>query len=477
MDENLPQQLPTADIQPEPERTWFWLIPLAAVLLVAWLGYDSWARRGLEIRVYLENGHGLQAGDDIRYRGIVVGRVKSVELEQTLDGVRLLAVLDPGSQQLARAGTRFWVVRPKVGISGIAGLETIVGPRYLTLLPGEGRPQRSFIGLEEPPILERIRPGDLEIVLQASRRESVRPGTPILYRQVPIGVVLSVGLTSDSSAVEARVHIEKAFTELIRDDTRFWNVGKIEAQLGLQGMTIQMESLETLVAGGIAVATPSAAGQIVSNGHRFRLFDRARDEWLAWEPLIPIGSSLLPPGAIMPVPLRAVLRWQQGTLLTADKSRRGWVLQTADGLVGPRDLFVSDPDAHDDSVQLEISGERLPVPADRVQSRGSLAVLDAHVSRTVWPAARMRRATRPEDCLVIGDPAGRALPLAVSRLTVDEGDWAIDTAVSVDATWHGACVLARSDGQLLGILLVTPDGPRVALLPGEQGGDASEQGK
>jgi hypothetical protein len=45
-----------------------------------------------------------------------------------------------------------------------------------------------------------------------------------------------------------------------------------------------------------------------------------------------------------------------------------------------------------------------------------------------------------------------------------EGTWGIDSAISVDETWHGASVLARSDGKLVGVVLVDKDAAIVALL-------------
>lgn len=440
------------------------LIPAAAVVLAAWVGYDTWSRGGIEIKVSLEQGHGVRAGDDLRYRSIAVGQVLSVDLDADLAGVLVTARLKPDAGHLARAGTRVWVVRPTVGFSGIAGLDTLVGPRYLALLPGEGHPQRFFVGLEEPPIVDRIEAGDLEIVLEAPRRESVRPGAPVSYRQVPVGTVLSVGLTSDGSAVEARVHIQKAYAALVRPETQFWNVGKIEAQLGLRGMSIQLDSLETLVAGGIAMATPPDGGEIVHNGHRFALHDGAEREWLAWEPLVPIGSSLLPAGAMMPTPLRTVLAWKQG-MLSGSHSRRGWVLQTRRGLLGPLDLLRADEQAKSDSVEMEISGQRIALTSEPAVGEHGLGLLDARVAGTMWPAGRMRRATAPEDCLAIGDPGANPLPLAVSRLTPSGDSWQVDPAVSVHESWHGACVLARSDGKLVGIVIVESDAVRVGLLP------------
>ena len=149
------------------------------------------------------------------------------------------------------------------------GLETLVGPRYLAVLPGDGTPRRHFIGFPEPPVVETTEPGDLEIILHASQRGGLRRGAPVTYRQIPVGIVRSVGLASDGGAVEARVHIEKPYAQLVREGTRFFSVGGFEADVGLTGVSLEVESLAALLTGGVALATPPDAGEIVRTGHRF----------------------------------------------------------------------------------------------------------------------------------------------------------------------------------------------------------------
>ncbi|MCH8165159.1 MAG: hypothetical protein IH889_06080, partial [Planctomycetes bacterium] len=64
-----------------------------------------------------------------------------------------------------------------------------------------------------------------------------------------------------------------------------------------------------------------------------------------------------------------------------------------------------------------------------------------------------------------GDPTATPLPLAAARLTQQQDLWAVDPAVTVDDSWHGACVVARADGYLVGLLLVEKGTVKVALLP------------
>lgn len=61
---------------------------------------------------------------------------------------------------------------------------------------------------------------------------------------------------------------------------------------GCSGATVRTESVETLIDGGIAFATPD--GEQMGNPARpqqtFALFDKAEDDWLQWAPKIQIAK-------------------------------------------------------------------------------------------------------------------------------------------------------------------------------------------
>lgn len=460
------ESLPSAVLKPQRRISAAWIVPLLALLLAAWLGVRAWAARGVVVTVLLDEGHGIKAGDEVRYRGITVGEISAVELADDFGGIRVVAGLRSDGDRLARGGSRFWVVHPQLELSRIAGLETLVGPRYMAVLPGHGPPQRSFVGLREAPVVDAPQPGDLEVILEAAELGSLRRGAPVTYRQVRVGRVLSAGLTSDGGAVEARVHVDKAYAQLIRTGTRFWDVGGVDASVGLGGFSFEIQSLEAVLAGGVALATPSEAGDVVGTGHRFVIQSEAPSDWLQWQPMAVIGSSMLPPGARLPTPLRARVGWKQGWWIARNRSRQGWVLQTAEGLLGPADLLRPDEGADRETAVLEVAGQTLQLEPPDTVGDGRLAVLAVHVASPVWPAARVRAAPQPEDCLAIGDPISTPLPLAAARLEPGDGVWSVDPALSVDESLHGAAVVARRDGYLIGVLLVDDGRAEVALVDG-----------
>lgn len=458
-----PSSVPSAVVKPQRRVSAFWAVPAVALLLACWLGIRAWITRGIIVTVLLQEGYGLKPGDEVRYRGTAVGEVRDVELTEDL-GIRVTAALDRGGERLARSGSRFWVVRPEFGLSRVAGLETLVGPRYLAVLPGRGPAQRRFVGLNEPPVVDAQEPGDLEVILEAAEMGSLRRGAPVAYRQVQVGVVLSVGLASDGGAVEARVHINKAFAQLIRNGTRFWDSGGVEANLGLGGVSLEFQSLESVLAGGIALATPPDAGEVVDTGHRFVLDAEPPEDMLEWDPLVVIGSSMLPPGAPLPNPLRARVDWKRGWWRMGRSSRQGWVLQTEGGLLGPADLLRPEEGADTTTTVLEVAGAAVALHEHSVAGDDTLARLEVTVSDQVWPAVRMRRPREPEDCVAVGDPTSTPLPLSAARLDPQEGVWSVDPELPVDESWHGATVVARRDGFVIGVLLVEDGVAEVALI-------------
>jgi len=116
---------------------------------------------------------------------------------------------------------------------------------------------------------------------------------------------------------------------------------------------------------------------------------------------------------------------------------------------------------------LEVAGLSLPldVPADALCPGLATRPFPDEPDVQVWPRSRQRIPAAPEDCLVLTDPGSPPLSLAPGGLDPQADGWHIDRALPLDARWHGAPVLARKDGQLIGMVLVEVDGARIVPLP------------
>lgn len=442
-----------------------WIATVACLfvaLLLVWMQVRS---AGPVIDVFFSQGHGLEPGDPVRFRGINVGQVSEIDLNDTLDGVVVRIQLSANAAALAREGSRFWVERPDISVGQVRGLETLVGGRYVGVVPGpaDEAPCQVFYGLDvaSAPI-EDLADG-LEIVLEGAKRFGLQSGSPISYRGVIVGHILSVGLTNDAATVEARAFIQPNYRELIRENTRFWSNSGLDVKIGLGGIELDAETLATIAAGGVAFATPNEPGRRAATGHRFELSDSPRTDWIKWQPRIAIGSSKLPAGAATP---RSLLgnRRQRGALAVLGAGRqRGWLLPLDDGrLLGPANVLAPEGDA---DFLIEVSGEEFSLPLEGLTTSDALAScrlpteLEADIDS--WPASMVRSADEPEEVIVTCGSDDMTMPIALERLSVsaapDEPSWSIDPSIPLDDQWHGASVVAARDGQVIGILIRNDD--------------------
>jgi hypothetical protein len=366
----------------------------------------------------------------------------------------------------------------------VEGLETLIGARYVALVPGPPDAERrsQFNALPDPPLAEELTPErGLEIVLEAPTRFGLQPGAQVTYRGVRIGTVLAVGLASDATSVEVRVLVRRAFAQLIREGSVFWETGGFELDLSLTGgLEIDLDSFRSALVGGIAVATPVDGGAAVSTGTRFRLHAEPEDDWLEWQPPLPLGMDLLPPGTPLPKLLRATLEWEQGRILKSDGSRTGWMLPSPRGLMAPRDLLTVPEGAREGRADLEVAGRRFQVA--ELQAQGLLEDLGPNL-RLVRPAAfgeawagllepnepiatRARRAlTTPEDLLVVRESGRDPVGIDATRLAMEGDRVAIDDRIPITAGWHGSLAMARADGAVVGMLLVEDGAASIVPIP------------
>lgn len=272
-----------------------WLVPVLALLGVGWYAWREATReRGPLITISFTNADGLEPGAEIRSRGVTVGVVRTVALGRGMETVEVVAELTPLSAGLAVEGTRFWIVRPEVSLSRVAGLETLLGPRYIGVGPGAGGVRTdSFVGLARPPVLED--PGDagaLVIELLAPRAAGIGPGAPVLFRDMPVGFVRTVRLAEDSSGVKIVVAIDPSYAILVRENSRFWVASGVGVDWGLfSGLSVRADSLDALIEGAVAFATPTKPGDRVSRGHGFVLAAEPQSKWLEWDPSIPLRGE------------------------------------------------------------------------------------------------------------------------------------------------------------------------------------------
>jgi len=105
-----------------------------------------------------------------------------------------------------------------------------------------------------------------------------------------IGQVLGVELSQQADKVAIYINIAEPDTPLAKRNSVFWNISGLKVSAGLlSGVDVQAESVETLLAGGIAMATPDDYQGPAQNDDRFTLRQELDEDWLEWAPKIPLS--------------------------------------------------------------------------------------------------------------------------------------------------------------------------------------------
>ena len=228
-----------------------------------------------------ENNPGLGVGSPIRYRGVDIGKIEEIELEPTLGQVIFKAELDGQyAERFLQSGARFTLVQAKLGLGGVAHLDTLIKGAFVEAEPGKGAGRNSFP-------LSQSGPAGLALTLKSPSVNGLSVGSPLLFRKMVVGSVTKVALARDGSEVVIDVNVEQEYAHLVRANSRFWNVSGVKADIGLTGGTIEVETVQSLLAGGIAFNTPEKEmGPTVKAGHSYPLYGKAEKEWQEWSPRI-----------------------------------------------------------------------------------------------------------------------------------------------------------------------------------------------
>lgn len=253
-----------------------WAIPVVTLLIGAWLAWKTVSERGPLITITFDTAEGLQVTQShVRHKEVDMGVVEKIALTPDRRRVQVTVQMNKEARPLLTDKTQFWVVRPRFFAGSISGLSTLVSGSYIDVLPSAegGDLKTDFDGLENPPVMQSDVPGRT-IVLTADRISSLNLGSPIMYRDLEVGEVLGWDIGEMAREITIHAFVRAPFDKYVHDDSRFWNASGASVQLGGNGLQFQVESLRTIVLGGIAFETPASASNTAESepNHQFVLY-------------------------------------------------------------------------------------------------------------------------------------------------------------------------------------------------------------
>ena len=235
-----------------------WLIPLVTLMVGGWLIARTLLDQAPTATLTFKTAAGIQAGKTaVKYKSVEIGIVEEIQFAEDFDHVELTVTFNEGMEQFLRRNTRFWVVRPQFSLRGVSGLSTLLSGSYIEIDPGPGSPQNHFVGLEEIPLITRDDAGT-QITMVTNDLGSLAGGSPVYYQGLLAGEVLGYELGSDAKSIYVHAFIRDPYDQLVRGNSRFWNVSGLDVSLGADGFEVKTASVQALMFGGVSFETPSS---------------------------------------------------------------------------------------------------------------------------------------------------------------------------------------------------------------------------
>jgi paraquat-inducible protein B len=259
-----PDNLPRATVVPRRRQriSVVWAIPILAAVVAIGIAIQRILSEGPTITIVFRAAQGVEAGKTfVKYKDVNIGQVTAVQLSSDHSKVEVTAKIDKSAAGLMVEDAKFWVVEPRVTLSGVSGLGTLLSGNFIGFEVGKSdKQQRRFTGLEVPPIITIGQPGR-QFVLKANDLGSLGIGSPIYYRRLQVGQVIAYDLSSDGSAMDIKIFVNAPYDKFVNSATRFWNASGIDVSLGAGGVEVRTQSLVSVLAGGLAFDTPPFAAK------------------------------------------------------------------------------------------------------------------------------------------------------------------------------------------------------------------------
>ena len=252
-----------------------WIVPGVAALAAGGVVVHNLLNEGPTITLLFSSAQGIEPNKTfVKYKDVRIGQVTAVQLAPEGEGVEVTTKIMKSAAGLMVKDSQFWVVRPRLGLSEVSGLNTLLSGNYIAFAAGRSGEKRArFTGLDSPPVGAEGR----EFVLRARSGSGLASGAPVYFRRVQVGQVITSDLAADGRSVDVKVFVKQPYDRFVAPDARFWGAAGLNVSLGASGVDIHTASLAELISGGVEFDAPQIGGgrEPAAAGTTFALY---RDE-------------------------------------------------------------------------------------------------------------------------------------------------------------------------------------------------------
>ena len=239
--------------------TSIWIVPFIALIIAGWLAYQYYRDLGPRITILFETNEGLVAGQSyIKYKNVPIGKVEKITLQKDGEGVVVTARMDKGAIPYLNKSSKFWIVKPEFGLSGVSGLDTLLSGTYIGMYAKKSDHDfiNSFTGLNHP-FHKDVSKGEYILLKTPQLGSSVKVGTPVYFKNIKAGQVEYIVLDADK-IVNVVVYIKEDYKEFIGEDSKFWIRSVLNAEYNNGTIDFSVAPLTDILQGAIEFSATQA---------------------------------------------------------------------------------------------------------------------------------------------------------------------------------------------------------------------------
>lgn len=230
-------------------------------------------------RIVLEgdNTFGIGVGSEVKYRGVPVGKLTSITLDENT--VKFELYIRNQYIHLIRSKNKFYVTGRMEADIKDSGMSLDMPPLSDFVIGAinfisEGEPKilpiyHLYPDKSSAAIAKYNQGSSVAYHLFAKTLPSISVNSPVLYHNITVGSVSQYTLLDDG--VDIQIQIEQRYKHLVNDNSVFWDQSGVDINASLSGVSIKTGSLEAMVRGGIAFDTMKNKANRVDN-NRWKLY-------------------------------------------------------------------------------------------------------------------------------------------------------------------------------------------------------------
>ena len=248
---------------------------------------DAMKNSSNSISLVFDDVEGVQENfSQLTYKGVNVGKVTKVSLNKD-QKVEVKAIIYDDYASFAKEGTIYYLKKPRISLQEIANAgSTVMAVNIGVIKSTSANTQTKFDGLKDQPSVEKSHFGTV-FQVEDSTASSVNVDAPVYYKNVQIGKVSKVDLSSDGSKVIVDCLIDDKYKKFVRKNSEFYDISGFEMKFSIfSGSKIESNTFTSILKGGIVVVTPYEYNEIASSKDKFILNKTLREDWKSISPSI-----------------------------------------------------------------------------------------------------------------------------------------------------------------------------------------------